>query len=361
MLLLTNNAGYKQVIKKVGSSQLPSSVLIVIKHPHHTAAGLLTLLSMKALTFSQFGGPEVLEYIEVPEPILKEGEVLVQLKTIGLNYADVYRRRGHYHLAGNPPYINGYEGAGVVVDANGVEDVYTGDRVAFADVPFANAEFVAVPFDNLIPLPEAISFEVAASSLLQGLTAHYLTSNSYKIRTEETVVIHACAGGVGQLLVQICKAKDAYVIGLTSSAEKKAVAISLGADEVLLYKDDWVNGLKTKNIDIVYESVGTTLLQSLDVVREGGTVVFFGFAGGTPPYIDPRQLMNGSKTLTGGDLWTYLDSKDERISRSTALFNWIEQGIISIAPSASFALQDGAEAHLFLESRKSTGKIILIP
>ncbi|MDB5207798.1 MAG: Alcohol dehydrogenase, zinc-binding domain protein [Flavisolibacter sp.] len=316
---------------------------------------------MKALTFSQFGGPEVLEYTEVPEPLLKEGEVLVELKAIGLNYADVYRRQGAYHLMGDPPYIAGYEGAGVVIDANGVDDIYTGDRVAFADVPFANAELVAVPHEHLIPLPENISFETAASSLLQGLTAHYLTSDSYRIRAEETVLIHACAGGVGQLLVQICKAKDAYVIGLTSSDEKRAVALDLGADEVFLYNENWTESLASKNIAVVYESVGTTLLQSVEVVREGGTIVFFGFAGGAPPCINPRLLMDGSKTITGGDLWTYLNSKEERISRSASLFDWIETGIVSIAPSATFALEDGAEAHRFLESRKSTGKIILIP
>jgi NADPH2:quinone reductase len=233
--------------------------------------------------------------------------------------------------------------------------------VAFADVPFANAELVAVPFEHLIPLPDAISFETAASSLLQGLTAQYLTSDSYAIKAEETVLIHACAGGVGQLLLQICKAKDAYVIGLTSSAEKRSVAMELGADEVLLYNEDWVSQLKTRNIGVVFESVGATLLKSLDAVGEGGTVVFFGFAGGVPPYIDPRLLMDSSKTLTGGDLWTYLNSKEERLNRSAGLFEWIEGGIISVAPSATFALQDGAEAHRFLESRKSTGKIILIP
>jgi NADPH2:quinone reductase len=316
---------------------------------------------MKALTFAQFGGPDVLEYKEVPEPILKDGEVLVALKAIGLNYADVYRRQGNYHLTGNPPYINGYEGAGVIADANGVNDVYTGDRVAFADVPFANAELIAVSYEHLIPLPEAISFEVAASSLLQGLTAQYLTTDSYKIKSEETVLIHACAGGVGQLLIQICKAKDLQVIGLTSSDEKRGIALEAGADEVWLYKEDWANKLKTKNIAVVYESVGSTLLKSLNVVQEGGTVVFFGFAGGIPPPIDPRLLMDGSKTLTGGDLWTYLNSKEERISRSSILFDYIERGIISVAPSATFALEDGAEAHRFLESRNSTGKIILIP
>jgi NADPH2:quinone reductase len=316
---------------------------------------------MKALTFSQFGSPDVLEYSEVPDPVLKEGEVLVEMRAIGLNYADVYRRQGNYHLTGLPPYINGYEGAGIIADPNELNNVYTGDRVAFADVPLANAELVAVPYENLIPLPDKISFETAASGLLQGLTAQYLTTDSYKLKSEETVLIHACAGGVGQLLVQICKAKDVGVIGLTSSEEKRAIALEAGADEVLLYSEDWIAKLADKNIDVVYESVGITVLQSLSAVREGGTVVFFGFAGGNPPHVDPRLLMDGSKTLTGGDLWTYLNSREERLKRSNELFDWIERGIISVSPSASFGLQDGAEAHRFLESRKSTGKIILIP
>ena len=166
------------------------------------------------MTFSQFGAPDVLQYIDVPDPVLQEGQVLVAMRAIGVNYADVYRRQGNYHRTGTPPYINGYEGAGIVIDANGVDDVYTGDRVAFADVPFANAELVAVPQEQLILLPNNISFETAASSLLQGLTAQYLTHDSYPVQNEETVLIHACAGGVGQLLVQICKAKDACVIGL---------------------------------------------------------------------------------------------------------------------------------------------------
>lgn len=315
---------------------------------------------MKALTFSRFGGPDVLAYTDVPEPQLLEGEVLVEMRAIGLNYADVYRRQGAYHLVGSPPFINGYEGAGKVIDSNGVTNVRNGDRVAFADVPFANAEAVAVPADRLIPLPERIDYETAASVLLQGLTAQYLTHDSYRIRNEETVLIHACAGGVGQLLVQICKAKDAHVIGLTSSEEKRRVALELGADEVVLY-NNWTKALKERAVDVVYDSVGTTLLDSLKIVRECGTVVFYGFAGGAPPSVDPRLLMDGSKTLTGGDLWTFLNSQDERLTRSAALFDWIDRGTITVADPTIFMLSEGADAHRLLESRQSTGKILLIP
>jgi NADPH:quinone reductase len=319
---------------------------------------------MKALTFSTFGNPEVLQYIDVAEPVLKTNELLVQMKAIGLNYADVYRRQGNYHLKGEPPFIAGYEGAGVVINANGVAGFKNGDNICFADVPYANAQMVAVPVDNAIPLPNTIPFEMAAAIMLQGLTAQYLTDDSYAVKENDKVLIHACAGGVGQLLVQICKMKGAVVIGLTSSNDKAIVAKQNGADEVFLYNDDWVkkiNNFTAIGCDVVYESVGTTLLQSFEVTKETGTVVFYGFAGGNPPHIDPRMLMDGSKTLVGGDLWSYLASKDERIKRSNKLFDWIASGKIKIPTPTIFALQDGKAAHELIESRKSTGKIVLIP
>lgn len=320
---------------------------------------IITLL--KALTFSTFGGPDVLEYIEVNNPILQPGELLVQTKAIGLNYADVYRRRGNYHLKGNPPFIAGYEGAGIVIDANAVEGYHNGDRICFADVPFANAELVAVPLANAIPLPNNISFETAAAVMLQGLTAQYLTTDSYAITKNDMVLIHACAGGVGSLLVQICKMKGATTIGLTSSAEKRAAALMNGCDKIFLYSEGWVQLSKAENIAVIYESVGTTLLQSFEAVKETGTVVFYGFAGGNPPAIDPRMLMDGSKKLVGGDLWSYLISKEERVKRSSELFRWIASGKIKIPAPTIFALNNGQKAHELIESRKSTGKIILIP
>jgi NADPH:quinone reductase len=319
---------------------------------------------MKALTFSSFGEPEVLQYIDIPEPVLKEDEFLVQMKAIGLNYADIYRRKGNYHLKGEPPFIAGYEGAGIVSNTNGIDGFKEGDRICFADVPFANAALVAVPAAHAIPLPEEISFETAAAVILQGLTAQYLTRDSYSVTANDTVLIHACAGGVGQLLVQICKMKGATVLGLTSSNEKAVIAKQAGADEVFLYGDDWVNKVKqftTTGADVVYESVGSTLLQSFEATKDCGTVVFYGFAGGNPPLIDPRMLMDGSKKLAGGDLWSYLTGKEERIKRSNELFGWIDYGKIKIPSPTIFALKDGRAAHELLESRKSTGKIVLIP
>jgi NADPH:quinone reductase len=316
---------------------------------------------MKALTFSRFGDPDVLQYMDVAEPTLKQDEILVQMKAIGLNYADVYRRQGNYHLKGQPPYIAGYEGAGVVINANGIKGFKKGDSICFADVPYANAALVAVPVNHAIPLPGTVSFETAAAVMLQGLTAQYLTQDSYTVKENDTVLVHACAGGVGQLIVQICKMKGANVIGLTSSDEKKKLALANSCDKVFLYSQDWVALSKAENILVVYESVGTTLLQSFETVKEKGTVVFYGFAGGNPPPIDPRMLMDGSKTLVGGDLWSYLNSKAERIKRSSEFFNWIASGKIKIPAPAIFALRDGKAAHELMESRKSTGKIVLIP
>ncbi|WP_179301780.1 quinone oxidoreductase family protein [Neobacillus jeddahensis] len=316
--------------------------------------------------FKTFGGPEVLEYGEMAAPVIGPDEILVRMKAIGLNFADIYRRKGNYHLAGEPPYILGYEGAGTVEEVGGnVRDISKGDRIAFADVAYANAELVAVPIEKAIPLPESISFADGASVLLQGLTAHYLTKDSYSVKKNDVVLVHAVAGGVGQLLVQIINLLGGRVIGLTSSEEKAAAARKSGASKVFLYKDDWkqqvlaeTNG---RGVDVVYESVGSTLPDSFTVTRIGGTVVFYGMAGGDPTPVDPRMLMDTSKTLTGGDLWNVLTSREERIKRSKELFQWMSEGHIKVAEPTVFALQDGQEAHRYLESRESTGKILLIP
>jgi NADPH2:quinone reductase len=316
---------------------------------------------MKALTFSRYGGPEVLEYIDVPDPVLNSGEVLVQTKAIGLNFADVYRRNGNYHLLGNPPFIAGYEGAGIVVDKNDVPGIENGDRICFADVPFANAELVRVPAEHIIPLPASIAFETAASVILQGLTAQYLVNDSYPVTQNDTVLIHACTGGVGQLLVQMAKIRKAKVIGITSSEHKRSMGLKNGCDKVFLYNEDWVKQCQNENISAVYESVGTTLLQSFEAVKNTGAVVFYGFAGGNPPLIDPRMLMDGTKRLIGGDLWGYLTSKEQRIKRSHSLFQLISTGSLHLSEPTIFQLANGADAHRLLESRQSTGKILLIP
>lgn len=322
---------------------------------------------MKALVFDRFGSADVLEYREIPNPEVRPGQIIVRMKAIGLNFADVYRRKGNYHLVGQPPFILGYEGAGVVeVVGEGVTDFAPGDRVAFADVPHANAELVAVPVTHAIPLPVDISMETAAGVLLQGLTAQYLARDSFRIERGHDVLVHAAAGGVGQLLVQIAKLSGARVLGLTSSEAKQAAALAAGADAMALYSENWPKlaaefSLSGQGVDAAYDSVGSTLMDTFAAVKPTGTVVFFGMAGGDPAPVDPRMLMDTSKTLTGGDLWSYLVSKEERVRRAEELFGWIRTGQLRLPAATTYTLADGAEAHRFLESRQSMGKILLIP
>jgi NADPH2:quinone reductase len=319
---------------------------------------------MKALCFGRFGGPEVLEIREIPDPAPAPGHAVVRMKAIGLNFADVYRRRGNYHLVGEPPWIAGYEGAGVIESIAGDGPFKTGDRAGFADSPFANAEKVSVPIDKLIPLPDGISFETAAASLLQGLTAQYLTRDSHRLRPGESALVHAAAGGVGLLLVQIAKALGVRVLGVTSSGAKARAVLDAGADAVALTDEDWVaaaRALAPGGVDVAYDSVGSTLTRSFEAVRTGGHVVFYGMAGGEPPLVDPRMLMDTSKSLTGGDLWNVLRTAEDRRSRAAELFGWILEGALKVHVGARFPLAEGAAAHAFLESRQSSGKVLLIP
>jgi NADPH2:quinone reductase len=322
---------------------------------------------VKALCFREFGGPEVLRVEELPDPALTPGHALVRMKAIGLNFADIYRRRGRYHLAGAPPYVAGYEGAGVIeAMSDGSPAFKVGDRVAFADSPFANAELTSVPLDRLIPLPDDIDFELAAALLLQGLTAHYLTRDSHRIRPGEAALVHAAAGGVGLLLIQIAKIGGARVIGLTSSPSKREAALDASADEVALYSEDWVEiarrfGPQQQGVDVAYDSVGSTLPQSFAAVRVGGHVVFYGMAGGDPVPVDPRMLMDTSKSLTGGDLWNVLRTREDRVTRAEQLFSWVRGGLLRVRIAARFPLSEGDRAHAFLESRAAIGKVLLIP
>nr|WP_241552050.1 quinone oxidoreductase [Gramella oceanisediminis] len=319
---------------------------------------------MKALTFSEFGGPEVMEICEMEKPRIGEKEVLLQTKAIGLNYADIYRRKGNYHLKGEPPYIPGYEAAGVIVESRS-DRFKVGDRIAIADVAFANAEFVGVPEEHVIPLPDSIGFETAASLLLQGLTAHYLANDSYHVKNNDWVLVHAASGGVGQLLSKLVKSKGGRVIGLTRNEEKLKTILDTGADHAIILDENWKNRVfeitGPKGVDVAYDSVGSSLMDSFEVTRETGTVVFYGMSGGDPKKVDPRMLMDTSKTLTGGDLWGYLTSSQERIKRSNALFEMVLNGNLQIKEPVKFALEDGRDAHEYLESGKSSSKVLLIP
>jgi NADPH2:quinone reductase len=319
---------------------------------------------MRALCLDSFGGPEALSIRELPDPKPGVGEVVVRTEAIGLNFADVYRRRGQYHLEGQPPYILGYEGAGHVVALGEGVDVPLGARVGFADVPFANATLVRVPFERLISIPDDISLEIAAAVLLQGLTAQYLLEDSHTVKPGETVLVHAAAGGVGSLLVQLATHRGARVLGLASSSEKCSRALALGAASAVTYTEDWVARARCfggAGVDVAYDSVGSTLAHSLEAIRVGGHVVFYGMAGGFPAPVDPRMLMDTSRSLTGGDLWNVLSSRAERIKRSEELFGWVRTRVVGVEVSRVFPLAEGAAAHRLLESRKTTGKILLHP
>jgi NADPH:quinone reductase len=316
---------------------------------------------MKALTFSRFGSPEVLEYRELPDPQVGPSEVLVATKAIGMNFADVYRRRGNYHLKGVAPWVLGYEASGVVV--SGAMPV--GTRVGFADVPHANAELVVAPRAKLIALPDDISFETAAAVLLQGLTAHFLSHDSAQIRPGMQVLVHAAAGGVGLLLIQLAKLRGARVVGLASSPQRRASVLAAGADAAVPTQGDWVAASCAASLtgayDVVYDSVGSTLDDSLRAARVGGQVVFYGMAGGDPAPVNPRRLMDESKTLTGGDLWNVLVSQEQRERRAADLFGHLRSGALKLSLGGSYALADGARAHQALESRQTVGKLLLLP
>lgn len=320
---------------------------------------------MRALVFDRFGGPDVLHLAEVPDPTPSSTDVVIAARAIGLNFADIYRRRGDYHLAGSPPYIAGYEAAGEVVSVGSdVTSLRIGSRVGIADVPFANAELVRVPESHAIPLPDDVPFELAAALLLQGLTAQYLVEDSHRIVAGESVLVHGAAGGVGQLLVQLAASRGARVAGIVSRREKIGVVEKAGAERVLLRDDGWIQAARTWSdggVHVVYDAIGTTLVDSLASLRDRGTAVFFGMAGGDPPAIPPRLLMDRSLTLVGGDLWSYLTSGEARRTRADRLFAAVRKGELRLDPPTCFALRDGAHAHALLESGRSQGKVVLVP
>ena len=318
---------------------------------------------MKALCFESFGGPEVLQYRGLPGLTVPPGHVQLAMRAIGLNFADLHRRRGNYFLPGDPPHINGYEGAGVVVAVGeGVKGIAVGDRVGFADCPFANATRVNVPADKAIPLPQHISFTEAAATLLQGLTAQYLVEDSYPVGHGNIVLVHAAGGGVGQALIQLARAKGGRVIGLASTSRKRAMAVELGAEACFDYSEDWPDRVREhagRRVDVAYDSVGTTFLQSLSCLRDRGTLVAFGTAGGNPPTLDPQLLMERSLAIVGGDLWNHLDSRGARLERARRLFEAIGRRTLKIPRIEQFPLAQGAKAHRRMEDRSFFGKIVL--
>lgn len=321
---------------------------------------------MFALQYDAFAPPDVLTFREVPDPPASVGQVVVQMEAAGMNYADVYRREGRFSPPGPAPWMLGMEGAGTIIDLgpNGAASGFSlGDRVGWCDDPGSNAERVVVAIDKLIPLPSSIDSETAARVLLQGLTAHYLVHDSHPLKAGEWAVAHAAGGGVGLLLTQIIKILGGRVIALASSEEKQAAALEAGADHTSGYSS-WVDQVRNTTgggADVVFDSVGTTILDSLAAARVGGHAVFFGIAGGTPPSVEPLTLIERSVKLKGGDLWNVMTTPKIRRERSGQLFRWIEHGSLKVKRAGTFALREGAEAHRLTESRSAIGKIVITP
>jgi NADPH:quinone reductase len=322
---------------------------------------------MQAIRINQFGGPEVLQYEQVPVPEPGNGQVRVRIQSIGINFVDVYQRVGLYKPP--LPFILGQEAAGVV-DAigAGVTEVKIGDVVGYTSVLGAYAEYAVIPAWRAVPVPSGVSTEQAAAVLLQGMTAHYLALDTFALHAGDTALVHAAAGGVGALLVQIAKRRGARVIGTTSTEEKARVAKQAGADEVILYtQTNFEMEVKrltnNKGVDVVYDSVGKdTFDKSLNCLRPRGMMALYGQSSGAVPPFDP-QILNakGSLFLTRPTLAHYTLTRTELMQRSDDLFDWIRTGKLSVAIAKTFPLAHVAEAHRFLESRQAIGKVLLTP
>jgi NADPH2:quinone reductase len=322
---------------------------------------------MRAIRVHDYGGPEVLRLEDLPVPEPGAGEARVKIAAVGVNFIDIYHRSGQYK--GVLPMTPGMEAAGIV-DAVGpdVSDVQVGDRVVYAMRQGAYAEYAIVPATMLAPVPKSIDLHQAAAVMLQGMTAHYLTHSTYPLRPGEVALIHAAAGGVGLLLVQIAKRCGARVIGTVSTEEKAALAREAGADDIILYNQEDFSAAVRRLTDgagvhVVYDSVGKTTFEgSLDCLRPRGYMVLFGQSSGAVPPFDPQVLnAKGSLFLTRPSLGHYLLTRDELLWRAGDLFAWMAAGELKVRIDATYPLEQAAEAHRALASRATSGKLLLLP
>lgn len=322
---------------------------------------------MKAIRVHQYGGPEVLCYEDVLVPEPGPDQARVKLEAIGVNYIDTYHRTGFY--PGQLPLTLGVEGAGVVEKiGSDVSDLEVGDRVAYALSQGSYAEYAVVPAWKLVRLPAALDSRTAAAAILQGMTAHYLTHSTYPLKPGDTALIHAAAGGMGLLLVQMAKRRGARVIGTVSTEEKAALARDVGADEVIVYtQSDFEAEVKRlthgQGVSVVYDSVGrTTFEKSLNCLKPRGYLVSFGQSSGPVPPLDPLLLSaKGSLFLTRPTLHHYAATREELHQRAADVFHWIATGQLQVRIDAIFPLAEAAEAHRRLEGRKTAGKLLLSP
>lgn len=322
---------------------------------------------MKAIQVKQVGGPEVMELVDLPVPQPKVNDAVVKLSASGVNYIDVYIREGRYK---NPlPFVLGQEGAGVVTAVGSdVKSVKIGDRVAWAGVLGAYAEYAAVPAERLVPVPAGVSDQQAAAAMLQGMTAHYLSHDTYPLKQGETALVHAAAGGVGLLLTQMAHNIGARVIATVSTEQKAKLARDAGANDVILYtQNDFETETKRltngKGVVVVYDSVGkTTFDKGLNVLRPRGMMVLFGGSSGPVPPFDLIVLsQKGSLYVTRPTLGHYTITREELLARSSAVFGMIASGKLKLRIEHTYPLAEAQRAHRDLEGRKTTGKLLLIP
>jgi NADPH:quinone reductase len=311
---------------------------------------------MRAVLIRSHGGPEVLEVAEVPPPEPGPGQLLVDVAAVGVNFRDVYERKGNY--GGNLPAIIGAEAAGTVVGS--------GERVAWVAAAGSYAEQVAVGADRVVPVPEGVSDELAAAALLQGITAQYLCTSTHEVQPGETVLVHAAAGGVGSLVTQVATMLGARVIATTSTDEKAQLARDAGASEVVAYDGfaDRVQELTDgTGVDVVYDGVGAATFDgSLASLRPRGDMVLFGAASGRVPPFDPMRLEDGgSLYLTRPSIRHYTATRDELLARAADVFGLIAEGKLDVRIGGRYPLEDARRAHEDLEGRRTTGKLVLVP
>ncbi len=321
---------------------------------------------MKAVQVSVAGGPEVLEYVDVPDPEPGEGEALLELNAAGVNYMDVYMRSG----ANNPtlPIIPGGEGAGVVVKVGpGVSEVSVGDRVAYTGAGRSYAEKVVAPSWRLIKVPDDMDIEMGAASMLQGMTAHYLSHTTYPLGEGDTALVHSGAGGVGLLLIQMAKMRGATVITTVSTQEKADLAMGAGADHAVLYTEqdfaeETMRITGGVGVNVVYDAVGAdTFDKGLACLAQRGYMVLYGQASGPVPTVTLATLNPKSLFLTRPGLNSYTATREELEWRAGDVLGWVQSGALNVKVHGRFALSDAAEAHRQLQGRVTTGKLLLIP
>jgi NADPH:quinone reductase len=322
---------------------------------------------MRAIQVQKPGGPEALTLVDLPVPKPKLNEVVVKISAAGVNFIDVYFREGRYPAP--LPFVDGQEASGVVSEVGSeVKSLKPGDRVAYTGALGSYAEYAAVPADRLVRVPQTVKDEQAAAAMLQGMTAHYLVNSTYPLKKSETALIHAAAGGVGLLLVQMAKNIGARVIGTVGSEDKAKLAREAGADETIIYtQQDFEAETKRltdgKGVHVVYDGVGkSTFEKGLNVLRPRGYMVLFGGASGPVPQFDPMILtQKGSLFLTRPSLVHHIATREELERRATDVLNMISAGKLKLRIAHVYKLQDAQQAHRDLEGRKTTGKLLLIP